>query len=256
MYNVLRCKIGRNRRFFMKKAVIIGASSGMGRELAVLLSKKGYALGLAARRLELLDELAAELGGEVHTARVDTAEHTEAIKAVEALLEKLGGADLFVISSATGRYNPRLDWDIEEKQLTVNVLGFAAMANVGFKHLSERPGGGALVGISSFACLRGSPQTESYSASKAFVSNYMEGLRMRTLKQNLPVKIVDIRPGFIDTPMTKGQKGMFWLVSAKAAAADILRAAERGRSIAYVPSRWIILARIVRNLPDFIYKKV
>jgi len=178
-----------------------------------------------------------------------------AMMALGELIGEMGGVDMIVISSAVGLINQGLDWEMESRQIEVNVRGFAAMANVAYKHF-EKKGGGCLVGISSFACLRGKADMESYSASKAFVSTYLEGLRMKAAKRGLDIKVVDVRPGFVDTPMSRGQKGMFWVAGAEKAARQIVDAAEKGRSIAYITRRWRILAHLVKNLPDFIYRRV
>lgn len=239
----------------MKKALVIGASSGIGKEMVREFASRGYTVGMSARRVELLEELRAELAAESCIKGMDIGRPREAAAALEELLAEMGGADVIVVNAATGVDNSLLDWDTEENILQVNVIGFAAMACAAYRHLAEN-GGGALVGISSFACLRGAPDTQAYSASKAFVSNYLEGLRIKALKEGKNIRVVDIRPGFVDTPMTEGQKGMFWVAPARKAARQIVDAAERGSPIAYITRRWRILAHIVRNLPLFIYRRV
>jgi len=93
----------------------------------------------------------------------------------------MGGVDLVVISAGTGHLNDGLDWDLENEAIKTNVTGFAVMANVAMKHFVKR-GSGHLVGISSIAALRGGRQAPAYNASKAFESNYLEGLRQKVRK--------------------------------------------------------------------------
>ena len=134
--------------------------------------------------------------------------------------------------------------------IKVNVLGFAAMANVGVNYLLKRQHG-CVVGISSVACHRGSGRSPAYNASKAFMSNYMEGLRQKL--SGTKIKVIDIRPGFIDTAMTRGRKGLFGVASPEKAAAVIFEVIQKGKRIAYVPSWWAVLMWFLKRLPESIY---
>ena len=103
------------------------------------------------------------------------------------------------------------------------------------------------MGISSVASLRGSPQVPAYNASKAFVSRYLEGMRFNLGRYG--VSVTDIRPGYVDTPMTKGQRGMFWLLDAQTASRQIYRAIQKRNRVAYVPRRWGFLAKLILVAP-------
>jgi short-subunit dehydrogenase len=205
----------------LKKAVVIGASSGIGRELSLLLGSSGYALGLAARRVELLEELAGKLPAAV-VRGIDVSSPHQAMERLELLIKDMGGVDLVVISAGTGHLNPELEWELELDTIAVNVTGFAAMANVAMRHFMEQ-GRGHLVGISSIAALRGGAAAPAYNASKAFVSNYLQGLRQKVGRLGLPITITDIQPGLVDTAMAKGE-GLFWVQSPDKAAAQIMEA--------------------------------
>ena len=193
----------------MKKAVIIGASSGIGARLAGLLAEDGYTLGLVARRVHLLEELARSLPSRCFVRGIDVSAVPEAMEAFDGLLAEMGGVDLAIISAGTGFINPDLDWITEKETIDTNVTGFAAMANVAFRHFLAK-GSGHLVAVSSIAALRGSGQAPAYNASKAFISNYMQGLRQKAAKAGAPILITDIRPGLVDTAMAKGD-GLFWI---------------------------------------------
>ena len=238
----------------MNKAIIIGASSGIGRELAIILSHNGYTVGLTGRRLHLLDELESRLPGPAFSRQMDISDHPRAMKSLEDLIEEMGGLDLMVISAGIGFINPDLNWAQELQTIEVNVAGFAAMANVAFRHF-ERVGGGHLVGISSIAAVRGSREAPAYNASKAFMSNYLEGLRMRASKAGLPIVVTDIMPGFVDTAMAQGE-GLFWVAPPEKAARQIYEAIERKAKHAYVTKRWRFIAWLLRVLPDFLYARL
>jgi len=175
----------------MKKAIVIGASSGIGRELALILSKRGYAVGVMARRIELLNELHSQVDSELLVKQIDVADAEAAIKTLANFIKEMGGADLIVISAGTGDINNDLNWQLEKEAIGTNVTGFAAMANVAIHHFMER-GAGHLVGISSIAALRGGRHSPAYNASKAFESNYMQGLRQKITRLRLPITVTDV----------------------------------------------------------------
>ena len=150
----------------MKSAIIIGASSGIGRALAVTLSREGYRLGLVARRGDLLNELKTELATPSVIKVTDVSRPDVAIPELRELVTELGDVELFVISAGAGLDNASLDWEPEQTTIGVNVVGFAAMVNVAVTHLEKRRAG-HLVGISSLAALRGIGGAPAYAASKA-----------------------------------------------------------------------------------------
>lgn len=235
-----------------KNAIIIGATSGIGRHLATVLAADGWHLGITGRREALLQEFADEVSTPVHTAVMDVAQTAEAMETLESLIDTMGGVDLMVVNAGVGFANFKIDWEPEKNTIDVNVTGFAAMANVAMRHFTAR-GSGHLVGISSLAGLRGMRGAPAYNASKAFVINYLESLRHHAMKKNLNIDITDIRPGFVDTPMTKGQKGMFWVATPEVAAGQIYSAIKAKKRVAYITRRWRIMAWIARLMPDFLW---
>ena len=134
-------------------------------------------------------------------------------------IKEMDGVDLIVFSAGTGDMNNGLSWPLENEAIKTNVTGFAALVNVAMHHFTEK-GFGHLVGISSIAALRGGRESPAYNASKAFESNYLEGLRQKVRKSGLPMTITDIRPGFVNTAMAKGD-GIFWAAERKSRRADI-----------------------------------
>lgn len=233
-----------------KKAIIIGTSSGIGRALALRLSGEGYVVGLTGRDPEKLKTLQSELAGESFTRQIDLRDPREAIHSLNNLIMQLHGLDLLVVNAGVLFRNEELDWRKEEETAKVNVLGFMAMADTAVNYFLKS-GAGTLVGISSVAGHRGSGRSPAYNASKAFMINYMEGLRQKLFGTR--IKVVDIRPGFVDTAMIRGNKGLFGVVTAERAAADIYRAIRKGKRIAYVPGWWGLFMWFAKRIPEWIY---
>jgi short-subunit dehydrogenase len=237
----------------MKTAIIIGASSGIGRALAIALSREGYRLGLVARRTELLAQLQAALNGPCAIKTIDVSQPELAMPLLQELIDELQDVELVVVSTGTGFENAALAWEPERDTIAVNVLGFAGMVNVAVAHLEARRSG-HLVGISSLAALRGNGTAPAYSASKAFVSNYLQGLRYRFHKSKLPIVVTDVQPGFVDTRMAAGNR--FWMASPEVAARQIVAAIRRRKQHVYVTRRWRLIAWLLRVAPDAVYSRL
>lgn len=238
----------------MKKAIIIGASSGIGRELAKVLSQNGYAVGLTGRRVELLIALQSELSTESYVKAMDVSQTDEAIKQLTELIRDMNGVELVVISAGVGFINSEFEWEKEKTTLETNVLGFAAMANVAVRHFLERRAG-HLVGISSIAALRGAADAPAYNASKAFVSNYLEGLQNKCAKLKLPIVVTDVKPGLVDTAMAQGEN-LFWVAPPEKAAKQIYNAIKARRTHVYVTKRWRTVGLLLKLVPSYIYNKM
>jgi len=236
-----------------KKALIMGASSGIGKELAKILSGKGYIVGLAARRIDLLHELQKELPNKSFVKQIDISKTEDAELKFKEMITEMGGVDLVVISSGYGDLNSKLKWPIERETIDVNVTGFALIAGISMRHFMER-GSGHLVGISSIAALRGNRSAPSYAASKAFVCNYLEGLRHMAIKSGKPIYVTDVQPGFVKTPMSKGNN-LFWISTAEKAANQIYDAIAKKKNHAYITKRWRLIAWLLKAVPDWIYNK-
>lgn len=237
----------------MKKAIVVGATSGIGKELARILSQHGYILGITGRRIHLLEELQAELPTRSVVRHMDISDPSTSMESLEGLISELGGVDLFVMNAGTGSVDPELPWNQEKETIDVNVAGFTAMVNVAYHHF-VRQGSGHLVGISSVAAIRGGG-SPAYNASKAYMSNYLQGLRYRIAKLGLPIAVTDIQPGFVDTPMAKGE-GLFWVASPQKAARQIFEAIKKRRKHAYITKRWRVVGWALKAMPDCIYHKL
>lgn len=237
----------------MKKAIIIGASSGIGRDLAIELSKRGYELGIASRRQEMLEDVAGACTGKTYIKTIDMEKPEEARTKLGELITEMGAVDIIVYNAGIGESSGK--WEKEKQMHEINAVGFAAIANYAFKYFRDKKAPGQIVGVSSVAGARGSRYAIGYGATKAFMWNYMQGQRHKAAAEKLPITITDIRPGFIDTPMTKGQKGMFWLIDSPLAARLIADAIEARKKIAFIPGKWALASFIMRIVPDFIWNK-
>ena len=234
-----------------RAAVIVGASSGIGEALAHELHRDGWRLGLLARRLDRLEVIRKTLAPDTIVRSLDVA-HADAAAILEDVLEELGGVDLVIISAGTG-HNGALDWKQDVETVTVNVLGFMAVAQVAMRHFLER-GHGHLVGISSIAALRGN-RAATYAASKAFQSMYLDGLRDVARHSGHPIIVTEVQPGGVDTAMLKPDRPLpalvrrFFVASPEKAAQQILRAIQQQRKHAYITKRYGPIAFILKRLP-------
>lgn len=239
----------------IRKAIVIGATSGIGRELVKVLAENNYEVGITGRRHELLLSLQNEIRTQTYIKPFDISKADQAMQSLEELIQEMGGVDLVVINSGTGFINLALDWDKEIPTIDVNVIGFCAMANVAMRHFLQKKAG-HLVAISSIAALRGGDVAPAYSASKAFMSNYMEGLRKKVFKMHqLPIAITDVKPGFVDTDMAKSPN-KFWVASPKKAAEQIFQAIQKKKSIVYITKRWRLIAWLNKWLPNCLFDRI
>ncbi len=237
----------------MKNAIIIGASSGIGRELALQLTAMNYRLCVTARREDLLKKLGAALSRESFTRKMDISDTESAISIFSEITRKLGTVDLIIISAGTGFINPEMPWENDKCTIDVNVRGFTAIANTSYQFFKEQ-GYGQLAGISSVAAVRGGA-TAAYNASKAYVSSYLAGLRAKAAKEKLSLTVSDIRPGLVDTAMAQGE-GLFWVAPVPKAAKQIIQCIERKKRIAYITKRWRLIAILLKLLPEGIYNRI
>lgn len=238
----------------MKKAIIIGASSGIGRRLARLLVENDYLVGITGRRTELLEKLKSEKPDSYFIKTIDINDTITITQKLEELKKEIGGLDILVLSSGTGNLNPNLDFEIEKETIYTNVLGFTCVTNWAF-NLFEKQKFGHLVALSSVGGLRGSRQAPAYNATKTYQINYLEALRQKANKLKKPIFVTDIRPGFVDTDMAKGE-GLFWVASVDKAARQIFEAIKGKKKIVYITKRWRLVATILKRIPRPVYDKM
>jgi short-subunit dehydrogenase len=242
------------------KAILVGASSGIGAALARQLALQGYSLALLARRTEMLTGLCDEINHKAgqSLARAyshDVCDYNSIPVLLKTILSDLGGVDLFIYNS--GISLPvglkKFDFDKDRQTMEVNFLGALAWLNpiaAMFQNLES----GHIVGISSVAGERGRVGNPSYNASKAALSSYLESLRNRLTRYG--VHVLTVKPGFVETELLAGAKGTFWVIPAEQAAGDICKAIQKHKQVVYTPSRWRWVMLIIRNIPSFIFRKM
>ena len=236
----------------MLKVIIIGATSGIGRELAKLYAGSGHFVGATGRRQELLYSLQLEYPNNVVTECFDaTAPGLTAH--LESLVRKLGGLDLLIYSAGWGEPQEALDWAVDKATVDINVNAFLEAIHFGWRLFYEQ-GHGHLVTISSIASIRGNRLSPAYSAAKGFQSIYFEGLHIKARKLRLPLYLTDVQPGFVDTKMAKGP--VFWSAPAAKAAGQIRSAIEKKRWRVYITHRWWIIAKLFKHIPAWLYHRI
>jgi len=237
----------------IKRIIIIGATSGIGRKMAELYAATGNIVGITGRRKELLDEIENMYPGKIKTECFDVTGN-ENIARLTSLIQKIGGLDILVYSSGIGELSKGLDWEIDKLTVETNVKGFIEIANWSFNYFLNHDGGRMAV-ISSIAANRGNSWAPSYSASKAFQSNYFEALAIKAKKMKKDIGIICVEPGFVDTKMAKGNK-RFWVVPLEKAVRQIIKGIEKKKQKVYVSKRWWLVARLMRLTPFWLYKKI
>lgn len=241
----------------VKKAIVIGASVGMGREVAKLLAADGYIVGMAARRIALLEEIQQEIPTQTYIAQIDAAKPYEAVEKLTAMIEQMGGLDLLILA-LSGRHDANFesnDWTKLLPMLEIDVIGFFALARTGLNFF-ENQGYGHLVGFSSIDGLHGIAQAPTYSASKAFCSRYLEAEGNKYIQKNIPIVVTDIVPGWVNSIKDIDFKQLphsYWVESLEDASKEIFEAIKNKVSVAYITKRWQKVAELLSSIPNDLY---
>ncbi|MEO8797324.1 MAG: SDR family NAD(P)-dependent oxidoreductase [Polyangiaceae bacterium] len=243
-----------------RRAIVVGASSGIGEAIARELAAAGSRVALLGRRDSELQRIARAIGesgkGEAYPHPHDVSNFAEVPELFDKIVEELGGLDMIVYAAgympdiADGEYSFVKDKAI----MDVNLLGAIAWMNPAAAHF-EAQRHGTIAGISSIAGERGRRGNPAYCTAKSALSTYLESLRNRLARYG--VNVVTIKPGFVDTAMTKGKKGLFWLISPETAALASMNLIRRGTGAqGFIPMRWSLVAMVVRNIPSFVFRKM
>lgn len=247
----------------MKRAIIIGASSGIGRQVAQLLVQDGWHVGHAARRTERLEELKRINKERVKTIEMDVTKET-ATTQLRTLITQIGGMNLFFYAAGIGKQNPMLDEQIELSTVETNALGFTRMVGEAFRYFAERAGGHIAV-ISSVAGTKGLGPAPSYSATKALQNTYLQALEQLANSRNLNIAFTDIQPGFVQTELLFPQSDVDnenesqqypMLMSAQKVAKLIVKAIYKKRHKVVIDWRWRLLTSLWRCIPNCVWRKL
>lgn len=238
----------------MPKVVIIGASSGMGLEVAKLLLAEGNSLGVAARREDRLQALKQLAPDRVVTATIDvTAE--DAATRLRALIDELGGMDLFFYASGIGKQNRELTPDIELNTVNTNGMGFTRMIGEAYRYFAEK-GEGHIAAITSIAGTKGLGPAPSYSATKAMQNTYLQALEQQANARGLIIRFTDIRPGFVDTDLLKGDFHYPMMLKPEKVARQIVKAIHNKRHIKVIDWKYAIMTALWRRIPRPLWRNL
>jgi decaprenylphospho-beta-D-erythro-pentofuranosid-2-ulose 2-reductase len=240
----------------LDKVIVVGASSGIGAALTRQLARRGSTVAAIARRGPLLETLRASAPDRIRPYVFDARDVDQVPALFERVIAELGGLDALIYAAgampsiAEGEYA----FDKDRTMVEVNLLGALAWMNLAAARF-EAARTGTIVGISSVAGERGRRKNPAYAATKAALTVYLEALRNRCSRYG--VNVVTAKPGFVDTDLTKGMSGLFWLISADEAAERILALADRQNSASgFVPRRWALVLTVVRSVPSFIFRRL
>lgn len=239
----------------MKRAIIVGATSGIGQEVAKLLINEGWNVGIAGRREEELSKFKAQFPDKVEYEIIDICQE-EAPVQLERLIQKLGGMDLYFHSSGYGSQNLNLEEGIEIKTAMTNGVGFTRMIGAAFRHFRDKnKGTGHIAAISSVAGTKGLGAAPSYSATKRYQNTYIQALVQQTKINKLNIHFTDIRPGFVDTDFLGGDKYPL-LMQKEDVAKDIVKAINSKKRKTVIDWKFKILIFFWRLLPDCIWERM
>lgn len=270
-----------------KKAIVMGATSGIGMEVASLLAQRGWQVGIAGRRIDRLEEVKRNTNlltsespkaskGEIACYQQIDVTSPEAPSLLLKLIEKLGGMDLYFHSSGIGWQNNSLDIEKEMKTVETNGLGFVRMVDTAFnwfaKQSQEQDKGQELsqeqnsdkgkgndtyriACITSIAGTKGLGAAPAYSATKRFQNHYLECLTQQAHMRHLPIAITDIRPGFVKTDLIAGSNYPLQLTPQEVAQ-QIVNAIERGKTVKTIDWKYSILVSLWRMIPRWIWTRL
>ena len=237
-----------------KKALIIGASSGIGMEVAKLLLADGWKLGVAARREALLQELKAIAPERVEVMTIDVTK-PDAGQRLLTLIDQLGGMDLYFHASGIGKQNRTLEADIELRTIDTNAVGFTRMIGTAYRYFAEQ-GKGHIAAITSIAGTKGLGPAPAYSATKALQATYLQALEQQAYQRGLNIRFTDIRPGFVDTALLSGTYKYPMMLKPEAVARDIVSSIYHRRHVRVIDSRYRVMTFFWRLIPNCIWRRI
>ena len=233
----------------MSKAIIVGASAGIGLEVARLFIQRGWTVGVAARRLDLLQTIGA---ADVEQIDVTSADAPEKLM---QLVDRLGGMDLFFYASGIGKQNRELTPDIELATVETNGLGFTRMIGCAYRYFAQQ-GRGHIAAITSIAGTKGLGPAPAYSATKAMQNVYLQALEQQANARKLDIRFTDIRPGFVDTALLSGTFHYPMMLKPQAVAREIVSAIEHHKHIRVIDWKYRSLTAVWRRIPRCIWRRI
>jgi short-subunit dehydrogenase len=240
----------------MKKAIIVGGSSGIGEQVAYLLLQEGYSLGIAARRVERLKEIQNKYGAErVKIIDLDV-QKEEASKKLNDLINDLGGMDLYFHASGIGCQNIDLVSETEVEITKTNCEGFVRLVTLAFNWFYENKKQGHIAVISSIAGTKGLGVSPAYSATKAMQNTYIQSLCQLSKIKKANISFTDIRPGFVETDLLNKSKHYPFLMNKEKCAKQIIKALKRKKRILIIDWKFRLVVLLWRLIPSYIWERI
>ena len=236
-----------------RRAIVMGATSGLGREIALELLKRGFIVGVCGRRLELLQEFEAAAPQQLFIRQIDVTA-SDAPERLLGLVEGVGGMDMYIHSSGIGFKNMALDGRIERETVITNALGFTQMVDAAFDWFKER-GGGHIAFISSVAGTKGLGAAPSYSATKRYQWIYAQALAQLSSMERYNISFTDIRPGFVATGFLGSSKYPLLLEKHYVAQKIVKAILARKRSV-IIDYKYKILCLFWRMIPNWLWERL
>ena len=240
-----------------KKAIIIGATSGIGLEMVKVLTSQGWQVGIAGRRQDRLQQIQSQNLDVVATECIDITQ-PDAPRRLLTLIGKTGGMDLYFHSAGIGYQNPTLDFDREMSTCATNVMGFTQMVNTAFHYFEEHPERPAhLAVISSIAGTRGLGAAPAYSSTKRYNNHYMECLtQLCHIRGIRHIHLHDIRPGFVRTPLLADGHHYPFQLDPQKVALSIANGIHHNRAIITIDWRYRLLVFFWRLIPRWLWVRM
>ena len=236
-----------------RSTIVMGATSGIGYEVAKVLAKRGWRVGVAGRKEDILAQMVDGTDGIVAYEVIDVTT-PDAVDGLHRLIDKMGSMDMYFHSSGIGYQNTELDADKELRTIETNCLGMARLTGEAFRYFEQHPEiEGQIAVISSIARTKGLGAAPAYSASKRFTSHYLESLsQLKTIKGIQNIHISDIRPGFVKTPLIEGSNFPMQLAAGKVAV-SIVNGLERRKHVITVNWLYRLLVFFWQMIPRFMW---
>ncbi len=240
----------------MKKAIVVGASSGIGEQVAYLLLQEGYSLGIAARRVERLKEIQNKYGAERVKIIDLNVQKEEASKKLNDLINDLGGMDLYFHASGIGCQNIDLVSETEVEITKTNCEGFVRLVTFAFNWFYENKKQGHIAVISSIAGTKGLGVSPAYSATKAMQNTYIQSLCQLSKIKKADISFTDIRPGFVETDLLNKSKHYPFLMKKEKCAKQIIKALKRKKRILIIDWKFRLVVLLWRLIPSYIWERI
>lgn len=236
-----------------KRIIIIGATSGIGYEVAKIYQQSGWYVGVAGRRTDKLEAFKLQAPERTQIQQIDVTSE-EATENLQQLIDKLGGMDLFLLSSGIGSQNEILNLEIELATINTNTIGFTRMVIAAYHYFQEQ-GKGHLAVISSIAGTKGIGISPSYSATKRYQNTYIDALAQLTRMKKSSITFTDIRPGFVKTDLLKsGSYPM--LMGTEFVANKIVNALQQKKRRVIIDWKYAVIVFFWRLIPPCVWERL